>query len=234
MKIATYVDQAGAVANVYEQGEVRVYDQVDGTWTCVQTLPFRVDYEMTLTQVKAAVRDVATALGDCKVFLSSEVRGLIYSILQEEMGFHTWKSDGSLDHQLDTVAEKEVVYAAEKAREAAQAAAAPKVRASGCCGGGGGGWIRLKAPPPAAEALGDGHYRFDLVRVLKDDPNLNSRLALIPVMEETPFSRLEILCDHIPRWFTRKLLDLNLRAEFEHRADQVRVMVFPKHDGQGA
>lgn len=229
MKIATYVDGTGTVASVYEQGEVRVYDTVGGVWSMVQTVPFHVTLDMTLAEVKAAVHAVAAALGDCKVFLSGDVRGLIYAILQEDMGFHTWKSDGPLLRQLDTVAEKEVVFAAEKAREAAAAAAAPKVRASGCCGGGGGGgWIKLKAPPPAAEALGDGHYRFDLTRVLKADPNLNSRLALIPVMEETPFSCLEILCDHIPRWFTRKLLDLNLRAEFEHRADQVRVTVFPK------
>jgi len=229
MRIATYVDeQSGELKSLYESGIFRIHDNVSGTWCPVQSVTFSAVLPgMRIGDIKQALKVAVAEFIDCKVILSAEVRGMIYSVLQEELGFRTWKSTGSLLEQLDTVAQIDVAFAEQQAIEAAAAAKAPKVRVGGC-GAGGGQWRpKQKTAPPEAERIADGHYRIDLADVLARDPNLNSRLALIPIMENTPFQKLEILCDHVPRWFSQKLTALNLRAEVEQTSRGVRALVFP-------
>ena len=49
---------------------------------------------------------VVAELGDCRLFLSKSVRGVVNSLLQE-MGVRTWQSHGPLFTQLETIARKE-------------------------------------------------------------------------------------------------------------------------------
>lgn len=229
MRIAVYLDAASTLVSLYEPGTIHLYDDASGSWQDTQTVAFAFRPGMSILETKVAIKHMAAQLRDCRVLLSGDLRGMVYSVLQEELGYHTWKSEGSLLEQLATVADKEVGYAAELAAAAAAEAAAPKVPISGCGGGGGGrggGPQKHKLPAPQAELIEQGHYRIDLAQVMARDPNLNSRLALIPIMESTPFQKLEILCDHLPRWFEQKLTALHLRAEVEHLGSGVRALVF--------
>jgi hypothetical protein len=75
-----------------------------------------------------------------------------------------------------------------------------------------------KKPKPSPVPVGDvrdGHYRIDLVRVLASDFRLTSKQVLIPFMEKTAFQRLEILCDHPPRWLGGECERLKCHAESE-------------------
>lgn len=66
---------------------------------------------MKLLDVKVTVREAASQLEWCNIFLSAETTGLVHAILQEELGFHTWKSQGPLLDQLNAVAAKEAELA---------------------------------------------------------------------------------------------------------------------------
>lgn len=237
MKIATYVDAGGEIVNVYEKGFVRVYDNASGAWRLIKEIPFSVGMEMTLAEVKTILRDVVDQLDDCRTFLSGEVRGLIYSLLQEENGFRVWKSRGTPEAQLDQIARQDAELAVQREKEAAERAFAALFSSpSGGCGGGeGGASLRprpkeaLRAVQSMTETVGDGHIRINLSDILARYKNANSMDVLIPLMEGAAFEKLEILCDHIPRWFTRKLLDLGLQAEIDHLPKGVRALVVPRH-----
>lgn len=235
MKIAVYVDDSEKLASFYEKGTVRIYDNASGSWQAGHVIPFEIKLDMTLAEVKRRLKAVGGQLGDCRSFLSGEVRGLLYSVLQEEMGIHTWKSEGSLHEQLDFVVLKEQALAIQQEKDAAELALAPPapVFSGGGCGGGGRGGIYGPAKPAwvPVQRIKDGHYRIDLAEAMRKYPNLNSRQALIPFLEGTPFQKLEILCDHIPRWFSRKLDELNLMVEVESPngpAHGVRASVSPR------
>ncbi|PKU24704.1 Fe-only nitrogenase accessory protein AnfO [Telmatospirillum siberiense] len=230
MKIATYVDEEGTLSSLYEPGHVRVYDNAAGAWEARKKIPFEVGPDMTLSEVKSALGDVVDRLEDCRVLVSGEVRGLVYSLLQEEMGFHIWKAQGPDREQLDIVAGREADLIARREQAAVEEASAANC-AQGCCGkkGGGGRSPCGPAAAPSLERVGNGHYRIDLAQVLESDPNLNSRQVLIPVMQETEFETLEILCDHVPRWFSRALVEMNMRAEFDASAQGLKVLVSPNH-----
>ncbi len=228
MKIATYVDGTGELASPSVGGHVRIYDDASGAWEAIRDMAFEIKPDMTLCDVKSAIRQIVVQMEDCRIFLSTAVRGLIYSVLQEEAGIHIWKSQGPILEQLDIVAGKEAERIAR--REAPSMGTPPPARcAAGNCGDGGNG--RPVAGKPVAtsalERIGNGRYRIDLARILASDPNLNSRQILMPVMEEASFETLEILCDHVPRWFSRTLIAMNLRAEFDASSQGLKVLVFP-------
>ncbi len=230
MKIATYIDEDGNLCNLYAKGHVRLYDDAAGAWEATRDVPFEVRPDMRLAAVKSALRQLVVQLGDCRVLVSGEVRGLIYSLLQEEMGFHIWKSQGPVLERLDIVAGQEADRIARQQQAAITQAAEANANCSlGCCGKKGGASRSACGPTaaPSLERIGNGHYRIDLARVLQSDPNLNSRQVLIPVMEETVFETLEILCDHVPRWFSRALVEMNMRAEFDASAQGLKVLVSP-------
>lgn len=229
MKIAAYVDDEARVASVYGAGRLLLFDNEQGPWAAVKEIDFTIRPDMGLADVKAAVREAAAQMEGSSAFLSTEVRGLVHSILQEKFGLHIWKSEGSLGDQLDVVA----------AREAELAAAPPpppiRLESMGCgCQGGWGGGPRLKrtrSPDetvscPGMEEVGAGHYRIDLTAVLESSPGLNSRTVLVPVLEGSRFTRLEIICDHVPRWFARAMEELDLRAEYEDTPGEVTVNVY--------
>jgi Fe-only nitrogenase accessory protein AnfO len=87
---------------------------------------------------------------------------------------------------------------------------------------------------PLPVLIGDiteGHYSINLAEILQDNPALNSRQVLIPALEEKTFKKLEIICDHIPRWFNNELRNLKLTAELEvpdESGKWLKIVVAPK------
>ncbi|MGB8601409.1 MAG: Fe-only nitrogenase accessory protein AnfO, partial [Rhizomicrobium sp.] len=199
-------------------------------WQSHKVFDFAITSDMSLADVKRAVQSLALRLEDCRVFLASESRGLLYSILEDELGFHSWRSHGLAMALLDEIAALEI-----KRQAAAEAATATISQAATCglgCGGGGRRTIGLAedsatAAPVSAEPVGDGGWRIDLSGALAAHPALNSREILVPLLEAGNFAWLEVLCDHLPRWFSQKLTDLNLRADIDATGTGLRVQVFP-------
>lgn len=235
MKIATYVDEAGDIANVYEKGVVRVYDNASGSWHLAKEFPFEITLDMSLAEVKVILHGAVAQLGECRTFLSGEVRGLIYSLLQEENGFRVWKSNGRAEPQLDQIARQDAELAVAREKEAAERAFAALFSSpSGGCGGGGrggGGRKRtgeaLRAIQSMVETLGEGHIRINLSDILARYKNANSMDVLIPLLEDRTFRSLEILCDHLPRWFERKVADLDMTAEIRPSGRGLNAVVVP-------
>lgn len=233
MKIATYVDASGEIANVYDKGMLRLYDNASGPWLLVREIPLNITTDMGLASVKAALHAAITQMDGCRTLLSGEVRGLIYSLLQEEGGFRVWKSQGRPETQLEQIACQDAALAIQREKEAAERAFAALFSSpSGGCGGGGGSARKrtgeaLRAVRSMTESLGDGQLRINLSDILTRYKNANSMDVLIPLLEDRQFLRLEILCDHIPRWFERKVADLGLTAEIKTSDTGIHAVVFP-------
>lgn len=228
MKIAVYVDSNGMVASPYGEGAVVLFTQTPEGWQSHKVFDFAITSDMSLADVKRAVQSLALRLEDCRVFLASESRGLLYSILEDELGFHSWRSHGLAKALLDEIAALEIK------RQAAANVQATVPQATFCGSGCGGGRRTIgmadectPVVPVAADPVGDGGWRIDLSGALAAHPALNSREILIPLLEAGNFAWLEILCDHLPRWFSQKLTDLNLRADIDATGTGLRVQIFP-------
>lgn len=231
MKIATFVNSGGDVADFYEKGKLCRYEQISGEWRITREVALDINEDMNLLETKALFFTAMAQLDDCKVFLVKRFKGLFHALLMEELGFHTWKSAGPLREQLDNVVLQEKEYVAELEKQALANIGKPPVRSAGHGGCGGGCSSRATAPRgPSCEPCGvnsdiprplllgdieEGRYLIHLAQILQDNPALNSRQIVIPALEEKNFKTLEIICDHIPRWFYNELRNLKLTAEPE-------------------
>jgi Fe-only nitrogenase accessory protein AnfO len=227
MKIASYVNANGAVVGFQEKGQICLYEKEAENWVTIKEVPLDLNPDLPLAEIKTGIREAVTELDDCKVFVVKEFRGLLNAVLQEEFGFRTWKSEGSLLEQLDSVEQhdKEFVIA-EAARNAASHTCSVPTGGGGCGGGCSSGkgspytYKRADHPDfgkaiPAPQSVGDGCYRINLANILANDSSLNSKQVLVPFMEGVTFKQLEVLCDHPPRWFARELYKLNLTVASE-------------------
>jgi len=226
MLIAVAVDSKGTCTSPYGECALHVFDNEYGAWTRVREIAFQIGQDMRLLKAKAALREAVSRMPDCKVFVSTETRGFVNAVLQEEFGFHTWSTRGPLPGQLDVIATKELELAQSPPPLALQ-----EVQTG--CGGGCRGSRRSmdfaagSCPPEALERVGEGHYRINLMDVLKRDPDLNSRMVLLPILEDSAFEKLEIFCDHVPRWFAGALAAMRLTAAYQPAKLGVNIMVSP-------
>ena len=225
MKIAAYVDQNGAAAGFYESGQLCLYDQYSGQWEIIKRIPLQINVEMSLLEIKGLFFNAMHQLEDCKVFIVKEFKGLFHALLMEELGFHTWRSAGTMLEQLDLVATQEVEYVAELEKQALENIGKPVVTSGGC--GGGCSSSRMSAMAAHADCAAgcsvpgpvlvgnksDGRYTINLAEILDKNPGFNSRQILMPALENKSCKRLEIICDHLPRWFNNELRNLKLIAE---------------------
>lgn len=208
MKIAAYVNAEGEVAKVSDKGVILLFEQQGEVWKVRKTIRFAVRPDDGLAEIHASLAAVVPELEDCRLFLSRSVRGVVNSLLQE-MGVQTWQSHGPLFTQLETIARKEN----ERAQQSVKAARAERRSRRRRHHQDGAGNDLDDIKPVLVGDDDSGHFRLDLVRLLQDDPGLNSWDILIPFLTGTPFRQLDLVCDHIPRWFSRAMRALNMDAE---------------------
>jgi len=242
MKIASYVNTDSTVVGFQQKGRICLYERDAEGWSMTKEVPLDLNPDLSLAEIKAGIRQAVAELGDCKVFVVHELKGMLNAVLQEEFGFRTWRSEGSLLEQLEFVARHDKEFLIEQAvRNAAAHTCRVPANGSGCGGGcspGNGNPYRYKRADhpdfgtavPAPQAVGNGCYRINLAQILAHDSNLNSKLVLVPFMENVSFKQLEVLCDHPPRWFARELHKLNLTVASEQpnsNGKGVNVLVVP-------
>jgi len=205
MNVAAFVNASGEVVDFYEEGQLRLFDKSSDGWQELKVIPMALKREMCLAGMRAVLKDTVSRLGYCEVFLVRELRGIV-KVYLEELGFRVWKSEGSLTDQLENVSLHEEEMRVEPDHS-------------------------VPAPLPVGDPK-DGNYRIDLAELLQSGMPHVSREVLMPFFEMVSFRRLEISCDHVPKWFAMELERLGLRVESQ--APEVRgngeiaVVVVPK------
>lgn len=129
MKIATFLNERGELANFREKGTVCLYAKEADVWTLKKSMPLAVDDVTGLPELKRRLSEITAGLADCSVFVVSELKG-IYCLCLADLGFRIWKSEGPLFEQFDRVVE-------EDARRAAVQAQIPPPTCGGPCDGSG-------------------------------------------------------------------------------------------------
>lgn len=214
MKIAVHLDAGGQPVSLYEAGVIHVFEGSGEVWQTIDEFPFALPEGMTIPRLRGLVATMAAKLADCRTLISGDRNGYIYSLLGQELGVACWTSEGSVPEQLAMVERRSEDLAAEAAK--AGACASSSNCASGSCGSGNKSAScgpETAVPPP--EYLGEGRLRIDVAAVMRQVPGLNSRQILLPVIEAGGFTKLEVICDHLPRWFAGKLEELGLDASYE-------------------
>lgn len=204
MKIAALLDDEGLAASPEAGGTVHVFQREDDNWVASRSLRFAGGQaSATMRGVREQIAGVSTWLGDCKVLAARATIGY-YRVTFAGFEVALWPVHGRPE---DFVEEIERYY-----RQAAAIAAQPEPAKPSA------------VIEPVPEQVG--HYRVDLRGVMGSGSH-SSRQVLGPFLRKANFARLDIICDHVPRWFATDLPELGLRSTEESVSDFTEVHVYP-------
>jgi Fe-only nitrogenase accessory protein AnfO len=198
MKIAVCTTHAGDVTGLIGDVLITLYERADdGRWHRRASLPLHIAGDLPVVRLRERIHRIVGELDGCRVLLSASSRGVVCALLHDR-GFHTWTSEGPLTDQLDYVAR----------REAEEAARVPEP---------------LPFPTPVG-APDEAAYRIDLAAALATPARPTSREVLVPFFQNVRFRRLEVLCDHVPKWFERELDQGGIEVRYEALNDPPHVV----------
>jgi Fe-only nitrogenase accessory protein AnfO len=203
MKIAVFMADNGRTVSLYEVGKVCVYEQQAAVWCKVNEIAFSINYRMPLADIRERTLAMLAQLHDCRHFIAREIHGALLSYF-DGMGVSMWKLDGDPLSFFDAVRGR-----VEESYQQAQ----------------------LNSEPTRFMQAGeqDGEYQLDLIAALRSDTQLTSKHVLLPFLRQVAFSKLEIICDHIPKWFEHELAALQLTWQVENLPDlRCHVQVTPQ------
>lgn len=199
MRIAVLLDGKGRAAGLDKSGTILVYERVDNTWAADRKLEYESSEYATMAALRKYLGTVRSWLDDCNILAAKPSNGF-YRVVFESFGVALWAIDG---YPQDFISQIEHFYTHRKAES-------------------------CESPEPITPiAHKAGYYSVDLKEVMAHRSAFNSKQILMPFLREAKFMRLEITCDHVPKWFASELPALNLRADVESYQDGVRVHVYP-------
>ncbi|MDR2755557.1 MAG: hypothetical protein LBC20_07595 [Planctomycetaceae bacterium] len=192
MKIAILLGEQGMAVRFSDAGIIYIFEKRDDVWISEQKFDFLSRSYTSMSDLRSYMNLVVRWLGDCKVFAAKLSNGY-YRVLLEGYGIGLWTVEGKPQH---FIAQIESFY---------------QMRQNGGVVIEDGELERFIVPIPHKT----GFYRTDLRDVMLHKTALNSKEILLPFFKKTPFRQLEIICEHIPRWFQSELSALGLLANIE-------------------
>lgn len=215
MNIATLVDTNGNAIPFGEPGTLHIFNHEEDGWKPVMEFAFSMHADQGFAAIRRSILDLAARLGDCRTLLVGPVQGFPRSMLLE-LGFSVWTVEGAAVRYLDQIMQRTAAARAETNGVPASQDDTPDVPTpspkDGCC---------------------SGVYMIDLIEVQAKGTAHNSKDILLPFFEKSSFSRLDIICDHVPKWFANELASLKLSFTAEHLAGG-RMMVSVQPDGRAS
>lgn len=204
MEIAVMLNQSGETTGFEFEGQVVVYEKSCTGWNIARSLPHSIQEITNAEDLRAQLHRLGDWLGDCKILVVSRIRGIQYLALENHQ-ISLLQIPGKPDAFLDAVCE---------------------------CGQ----HQRVEDPviPMEHTAIFEqrpGYYYADLRTIMGGKTSFNSKQLLIPFFRNETFNTLELLCEHIPRWFEKELPVLGLSFTTEVYKSCTKIFVRP-HSNQ--
>jgi len=203
MRIAVYLNHQHELCDFLDEGSICLFEGDNSDWSMVESFPLRVRRDLSLCAMKTVFVEALNAVKECRHFIVHERRG-VFRVFLEDAGFQLWESTSEPIHvQLNEVARLD------------------STKIDSCA--------PVLYPQPVGDASEE-IYRVNMLEVMSQGRPLISREILIPFLETTSFKRLEVICDHAPRWFEFELPDLSMKVESREKmagSDEMKIVLVP-------
>lgn len=204
--IAVLLNNNSETCSWLDNGMIKLYKKRDEKWIELKSFKYSISTDTNIINLRKNLSELVEKLDDCKIFVAKEVSGQLFSIL-EAYFFNVYELNGAPDNFLDSVLISEQKLHREELLLASQAA--------------------NKFFPEKIDKYGN--YTIDLKKLLQEDGTISSKQILIPFLKEEAFESLEVVCDHVPKWFDRELSSMGYNFHTITRKDgNISVSIFPK------
>ena len=189
MKISVVESNNQKTSSIFEPGFIATYEEDGGEWKVLNRFENKVCNAKSIAAVRMAVEDTIKQLDNVKIVVASEIPGIAFGIF-EVAGFEIFLIEKSGFDVLDSV-KKEMVEIIEKQQEKTS---------------------KFDIMQFLEPGMNKGDFCINMEEILSKNPQLTSKKILLPYMNNGEFNRLDVICSHIPKWFTKDLSVLG----FEH------------------
>lgn len=188
MKIAVFINLRGEIATLFEAGNLTLFSDNSGVWLPVNEIPFQISEDTDLQQIRQQTWQLREAIRDCRHLVVQKIHGAQIAWF-DGLGVQLWQDKGTvqaLSGSLDAIREQ-------AHRQEVEALPA----------------LSTAFITPGKQA---GEFQVDLITALKSDVKMTSKQILLPLFTSRAFRQVEVICDHLPKWFARELPALQLRV----------------------
>jgi Fe-only nitrogenase accessory protein AnfO len=221
MKIAVLVDENGNAVSYSNSGFLKLYSLKGSHWQSIKKVTLGADNGTNISEIRDRIHLVMEEIEDCKVFIVETMKSLPIAIF-DGYGITVWNHKGIPNEAFNFVKEQEE----NKVLKTKSCCDSP--RCNSTCSPNA-GEPDSNYSPVAFQNVSEGFYTINLAKVLATDRTLNSKQILIPFFQGIAFQKLEIICDHVPKWFEMEFGFLNLQFETEESKDGLcHAIVHPK------
>jgi len=205
--IAVLLNKNHETISWLDSGIIKLYKKTSGEWIEIKSLTYSIPINSNIITLRKTLSELVDNLDNCKVFVAKEVSGLLFSILDSH-SFNIYELNGMPNLFLDSV-----LMSVEKFQM-------DKLLLEPKC-------VKEFSPEKIDN---QGNYTIDLVKLLQTNKTVTSKQILIPFLKDEIFKTLEVVFDHIPKWFEKHLPSMGYDFKIIAEEDGIIITsIFPKH-----
>ena len=190
MKISVVESNDQKTSSIFEPGFIVTYEEDGGEWKVLNRFENKVCSAKSIAAVRMAVEDTIKQLDNVKIVVASEIPGIASGIF-EVAGFEIFLVGKSGFDVFDSV-KKEMGKIIEKQQEKPS---------------------KFDIMQFLEPGTNKGDFCINMEKILSKNPQLTSKKILLPYLKNGEFNRLDVICSHIPKWFTTNLRVLGFEYE---------------------
>ena len=174
-EIAVFLDEKNVISSFTEAKCAKIFERKEDLWKVKKEVSVEISiYGKGVIEIREEYLNLIKQMEDCKIVIVNKAFGIPYSVFYAE-DFSVWELEGDPLDFLDEIIIKEKE---EEEREESQ--------------------------DEIAKELGEGHFLIDLMELELSKPELSSKKAIIPFLENGEVNKIEIHCCHVPPWIIKE------------------------------
>lgn len=202
MRIIVFLDDNKNTLPFYSSGTMETYQYVEDSWLKINQFQIDLSQQNNLKTIQNNVNLFLSQVNRGNILVVKSIMGLANALLSEH-GMGIWTFDGFFLIDLLSQIKKEVDKACKE---------------TDC----------NNRSPVLKGSIQELTYEINLKEVLSSNPKLNSMDILVPFIKSTHFKKLEIVCNHPPKWLMKTKDDLQLNIITEEQINGlIKATVFP-------
>ncbi|AQR95498.1 Fe-only nitrogenase accessory AnfO family protein [Clostridium saccharoperbutylacetonicum] len=169
-EIGVFLDEQNFISSFEEAKLIKVFVKEE-LWKVKQEIKTdSVDAANGLNEVRKKYKNLINKMDDCKIILVKEAVGIPYSVFYTE-DFSIWELEGDPLDYLDEIIRKEQVHETE-----------------------------AEVKSEFGKELDKGYYLIDMHELEITNPEISSKKAIIPYLDNNDVKKIEVHCCHVPPW----------------------------------
>jgi Fe-only nitrogenase accessory protein AnfO len=200
-EIAVFLEEKDVISSFEEAKYVKIFTKDNYAWKVKKVILINWTSEgKSINEIRQEYKNILNEMGECKIVVATKAFGIPYSVFYME-DFSIWELEGNPLNLLD-----EIIASEQEQEELSE------------------------QKEEVAKKLGEGYYYIDLQQLELTNPEISSKKAIIPYLNQEDVKKIQIHCCHVPPWLIKERDNGTIDMEIEEvKRNDYNVVVAKKN-----